>query len=293
MRIVSLVPSWTETLIEAGLHVVGRTRFCIHPHDKVKTIEVVGGTKSFDIEKIRDLKPDIILLDREENTKEMGDLAERISMIHLSHVESVDDMPRELRALALALSNTQLEDFAGRFERVLGQPLIVLHNDFFEGLLKWQTEIRVAATGDLKDTSLIQGSQLASTEFVYCIWKDPWMAAGRGTFISSMLRQVGFDLTKMWPSEKTSQEKSQENSDKYPTFNVTSIPSGALVLLSSEPFPFAKKPPFLPQKRVALVDGESFSWFGIRALRFLESAHGSDTGSDTKTQSSLFVKSHE
>ena len=45
MRVVSLVPSLTETLIDCGVNVVGRTRFCIHPADRVHDIPAVGGTK--------------------------------------------------------------------------------------------------------------------------------------------------------------------------------------------------------------------------------------------------------
>jgi hypothetical protein len=197
-------------------------------------------------------------------------MASSIAPTHVSHVTRVQDMPHELRALAVRISNPQLNDFAMRFDHVLAKPALVLHNDSFAELLKWQR----------RDGS-VEGLQ--SPEFVYCIWKDPWMSAGRGTFISSMVERVGFDLTKMWPPvSMTSGDaelsispsvNSGSTSVKYPTFDEREIPAGAWVLLSSEPYPFAKKPPLLQQENIALVDGESFSWFGIRALRFLESAH--------------------
>jgi len=69
MRVVSLIPSWTETLIEASRHsdfeVVGRTRFCIHPDDCINNIPVVGGTKDVNWQRVMDCKPDLLLLDRE------------------------------------------------------------------------------------------------------------------------------------------------------------------------------------------------------------------------------------
>lgn len=71
-RIVSLVPSLTELLIDLGLtkSIAGRTRFCIHPENIVREIPVIGGTKNPNLDKIRDLKPDLIVANKEENRAE-------------------------------------------------------------------------------------------------------------------------------------------------------------------------------------------------------------------------------
>ena len=61
-RIVSLVPSVTETIIEWGITPIACTRFCEQP-----TIQAVGGTKDPDIAAIKALDPDLVILDREEN----------------------------------------------------------------------------------------------------------------------------------------------------------------------------------------------------------------------------------
>ncbi len=68
-RIVSLVPSITETLIElgAGNRVVGITNYCIHPARAVEIIPRLGGPKSISIEKIDALQPDLVITDKEEN----------------------------------------------------------------------------------------------------------------------------------------------------------------------------------------------------------------------------------
>ena len=73
-RIISLVPSQTELLVDLGLEasIVGITKFCVHPEHLKKTKTVVGGTKQINIEKIKTLKPDIILCNKEENTKEIS-----------------------------------------------------------------------------------------------------------------------------------------------------------------------------------------------------------------------------
>ena len=71
-RIISLVPSQTELLFDLGLNdeVVGITKFCIHPKDKFKSTTKIGGTKKLNIRKIIDLKPDLIIGNKEENQKE-------------------------------------------------------------------------------------------------------------------------------------------------------------------------------------------------------------------------------
>ena len=72
MRIVSLVPSITQTLFDFGLdhsEIVGRTKFCIHPADRVKEVPVIGGTKNFRPDKIKALKPDLIIANKEENDR--------------------------------------------------------------------------------------------------------------------------------------------------------------------------------------------------------------------------------
>ena len=68
-RIISLVPSQTELLWDLGLHneIVGITKFCIHPKEMFKSKTRVGGTKTIDIDKIRNLKPDLLIGNKEEN----------------------------------------------------------------------------------------------------------------------------------------------------------------------------------------------------------------------------------
>src|ERR1700757_2988296 len=70
-RIISIVPSQTELLFDLGLtkQIVGITKFCIHPKDKVKQVAKIGGTKQLDIEKIKSLQPDLIIANKEENER--------------------------------------------------------------------------------------------------------------------------------------------------------------------------------------------------------------------------------
>lgn len=95
----------------------------------------------------------------------------------------------------------------------------------------------------------------------YLIWRDPWMSVGGDTFISDMLSRAGF-------------ENVFGELARYPVVTVEAIKeAGAeLVLLSSEPYPFAAKhreelSAVLPYTAIQLVDGEIFSWYGSRLLQ--------------------------
>ena len=71
-RIVSLVPSWTETFFAFGMdaEIVGVTRFCVEPAAAVAAVPKIGGTKNPDLKAIIDLKPDLVIANAEENRRE-------------------------------------------------------------------------------------------------------------------------------------------------------------------------------------------------------------------------------
>lgn len=240
MRVVSFVPSWTETLIRSGVNVVGRTRFCIHPQDAISRIPVVGGTKDWKWEKVLEAKPDLLILDKEENPKFMAEQKE--IKWHASHITSLCDMPLELSVLADTLKSPALESFAKRWEAVCktSPPRADLTN--LPGVLEWGRR-----------------PEKAPRQILYMIWKNPWMCVSRETFIGSSLAALGIQVPSF--------------DQKYPQVDLTSYePSETLLLLSSEPYPFfKKKKDFLSLEfPYAFVEGESFSWFGIRSLEFFE-----------------------
>ncbi len=257
MRVVSLVPSWTETLISAGVDVVGRTRFCIHPAMEVKAIPAVGGTKDLDLETILGLRPDLVLLDREENTKEMYQaLAGHPLAIATTHVRAARDVASELRSLAARWPAGEVREnlsaLANRWLHVESRPPQKLTDaKRLPGVICWLSDPQELTT------------------IVYVIWKKPWMAAGPETFIGSMLGCIGIAPEKIWPGGAQSELSAKE---RYPQFILEDLPRNATLLFSSEPYPFAKKSDELSELGFpcALVDGESFSWFGLRSLKFVE-----------------------
>lgn len=233
MRVICLVPSLTETLIEAGVNVVGRTRFCIHPAEKVKNIPIVGGTKNIDWDKVQSLQANIIILDKEENPKSFADQSP-IPFI-ATHIQDISTCIFSLKHLAQQLQTPLLDEFAARFEFL--KPKKISLNQF----ANWITNAR-------ENTSALE----------YIIWKDPIMAVSKNTFIGSVLKMLGHEP----PDHATKYPKLPDQLNEKTTY-----------LFSSEPFPFAKNKNWIQSQNApaALVDGESFSWFGIRSLRFLES----------------------
>ncbi len=111
---------------------------------------------------------------------------------------------------------------------------------------------------------IAQPSPKLGLRTMYLIWKDPWMAAGNQTFIHTVLEHIG--LT-----------NALEERSRYPSFSASKIQkiNPALVLLSSEPYPFreshiAEVRALLPQAQIGLVDGEAFSWYGSHILKKID-----------------------
>lgn len=231
MKVVSLVPSLTETLLMSGVNVVGRTRFCVHPPGN---IPVVGGTKQVDWEKVRALDPDFVLFDREENTKEMAEACPFPALV--THVTSLAALARDLRMLARDLGSEKLSALADRAEK-----------------------LRPRTLPAIPSLSVLQSPDYARIETIlYLVWRDPWIAVSRDTFIGDMLFHLGYELPRF--------------AEPYPRVNLENYdPATTLLLLSSEPYPFGKKEDEIRALGFPslIVDGESFGWFGIRAIDFL------------------------
>lgn len=236
MRVVSFVPSWTETLIASEVEVIGRTRFCIHPENTIKSIPVVGGTKNINsIEQLLSIKPDLVLFDKEENNQEMYQMClDRGLTCYATHVVDIKSCGEELLNLGKILKNSKLTEMGNAYL----------------SLKKFSPELFKKCVTD--------GEFLQDQKYTYVIWKKPFMCVSPDTFIGDVLKLFSISLE---PSEKKYPEISDENLKK--TF----------CLFSSEPFPFAK---FYSELKAegyngVIVDGEKISWYGVRTLRFLQS----------------------
>ena len=231
-RIVCLNPSQTETLVALGLEtsLVGVTKFCVHPSHLRKTKKVVGGTKKVSYEKIRALKPDIILCNKEENTQEMVRELEREYCVHVADVRSFSDALEMIHQYGVLF---RCEDKA---TSLIAQ-IQALYQDF-EGFIKNKTVKNVA----------------------YMIWKDPWMGVGTDTFIHKMLELNGF----------TNIFANQNRYPTFRLEDLQAMEVDTILLSSEPyPFSQTHKnelQQLLPETEILLVDGEYFSWYGSRLL---------------------------
>ena len=232
-RIVSLVPSQTELLVDLGLedNIVGLTKFCVHPIHLRKAKTIVGGTKQVHYEKIKALRPDVILCNKEENTKEMVVELEKIAPVHVSDIYTIDDTIVLIKQYGELFS---VQEKATEITNKLSELVFE-----FKEYLTNKTTKKVA----------------------YFIWRNPWMVAGSNTIIHHLLslnklENVFADVSR-YPEVDI---KSLIGKNK-PDF----------VFLSSEPYPFKDKhieelQEILPEANILLVDGEYFSWYGTRLL---------------------------
>ncbi|KMQ69313.1 iron ABC transporter [Chryseobacterium sp. FH2] len=228
MKVVSLVPSITEALFDLGLtenEVIGRTKFCIHPREKVKNVAIIGGTKNINIEKIKALKPDLILSNKEENIKEQVEALMSDYKVMVTNVENIEDNYYLLKNLGKLFNQEERAQlFNLKIYDILDQ-------------VKINSEIKTA----------------------YLIWKNPYMTVGSDTFIHKILTEIGF-------------ENIFKDKTRYPEIQTGDLAKADVIMLSSEPFPFKEKhidelKEFYPDKKIMIVDGEAFSWYGTHLAK--------------------------
>ncbi|SRX76147.1 ABC transporter substrate-binding protein [Aequorivita antarctica] len=230
-RIVSLVPSQTELLVDLGLrkNIVGITKFCVHPANLRKEKTIVGGTKTVNFTKIKLLKPDIIICNKEENTEEMVLQLESIAPVWVSDISTITESIEMIKRLG------EVFDVTEKASAIILK--IELEWDGFKLYLK----------------------DFPSKKVLYLIWKDPYMAAGKDTFINALLRLNNFENCII------------EEISRYPEVEWDLLKSADLVLLSTEPYPFKDEHVVELQNKIdakiKLVDGEYFSWYGSRLIQ--------------------------
>lgn len=228
-RIVSLVPSQTELLADLGLEneVVGITKFCVHPEEWFREKTRVGGTKTLNFGKIKSLNPDLIIGNKEENERAQIEELAADFPVWLSDVYTLEDA----------------YDMIGRVGELVGK-----------------TAEAQKLIEKVKTAFAVHRVPCTVHRVAYFIWRKPFMAAGRDTFIDEMLRVAGF-------------QNIFSHKNRYPEISLDELAAAQpeIILLSSEPYPFSEKhfAPFrevCPQARIQLVDGEMFSWYGSRLL---------------------------
>jgi Periplasmic binding protein len=250
-RIVSLVPSITELLCDLGLseQLVGRTGFCVHPWETVKTIPKVGGTKDVLMDRVRELAPTHVVVNVDENLKEDAEaLAEFVPNVVVTHPQAPRDNLDLYRQMGREFDRErEAEALCERFERVY--------------------ERAVASAAERGEERSV----------LYLIWRDPWMTVSSDTYISQTLALFNW---RTLPGEGvpvlSNPVGDKGQGPRYPEVDLSDFAGKVdCVLLSSEPFHFKERhveeiEALVPGAEVSLIDGEMTSWYGSRAIAGLD-----------------------
>lgn len=233
-RIVSLVPSQTELLVELGLEdkLVGVTKFCIHPKGLKNAKTIIGGTKNFNFDVIHQLKPDLLIGNKEENYKEGIEELEKQYAVWMSDIYTIQDAKSMITQMGI-ITKTE----------------------------KKSTElIKVINYEEAKLTVKPAKSVL------YFIWKNPYMVAGSNNYINDMLRLNGFH--NVCNSEDFSRYPSLSGPE------ITELNPEVVLLSSEPyPFREKHKSEIqelVPNAEIKIVDGELYSWYGSRIIKALQ-----------------------
>lgn len=247
MRVISLVPSLTETLFALGLsatEIVGRTPWCINPESAVDSIPIVGGTKTPKLSRIVSIAPDVVLMEREENRREAHDeLVAAGLRVWVAHVTRVADVPPMLESLGAAVGRAARgRELAGATQQAIDET------------------VRVA--------NALQDRPVA----LPLIWHDPLMSVAPSRYSGDILTAAGFTVPDL---------SHAGGPTGYPSIAPRDIGEArtAWLLLSSEPHDFtieegesiadSVEATGYARPRVCKVDGEALTWFGSRTASAL------------------------
>jgi ABC-type Fe3+-hydroxamate transport system substrate-binding protein len=243
-RIVSLVPSWTETLYVFGLEreVVGVTKFCVEPKAQVAAVAKIGGTKNPDIRAIVALNPDLVIANKEENR--------------------LEDIER-IRANGVPVFTTYPRTVAGAVDSILRLGRVVARESEAAAMAR---EITLCVSGI--EASLGVWAHLRIR--VLCpIWKNPWMCFNADTYSHDVLRMLGYNNVYANAGERYPVVTLDDAVERRPD----------IVILPDEPYKFdeadiAELKPRLPAalaRRMLIVSGRDLHWYGAHMALGLKS----------------------
>jgi ABC-type Fe3+-hydroxamate transport system substrate-binding protein len=228
-RIVCLVPSITELVCDLGLaeQLVGRTGFCIHPWETVRTIPKVGGTKDVKLDRVRELRPTHAILNIDENTRETAEaLADFVPHVIVTH------------------------------------PLGPLDNLHLYGLLGgiFGREAEAERLCEELSRALAKLEGATPQEVLYLIWRDPWMAVSPDTYIARTLALVGWRSHPLSADDRYPEVSLEEYAGRIDRVLLSSEP------YHFKPHHLPEVAAAVPGADVSLIDGEMVSWYGSRAI---------------------------
>lgn len=226
--IVSLVPSLTELLFDLGLgeQVSGRTRFCIHPKNQIEQVPIVGGTKNPRLDKIREIEPDLIIANKEENREEDVEELKRDFDVHVTDVANINEA------------------------------LFTIHD------IGWKCGVEEKAKSMIQNIQeRMEGvPDEKPMTAAYMIWRDPWMTVGSDTYIHSVMKH--WKLENVF-ADKTRYPNTSLEEISYKKPDLIFLSSEPYPFKEKHITEVSK---YCKKTSVILVNGEWFSWYGSRML---------------------------
>jgi len=227
-RIISLVPSLTELLYDAGLdeQIIGITKFCVHPPGWKKEKAIIGGTKNVNAEKIKALAPDLIIANKEENVKEQVEALAADHTIYVTDINTLQDALDVINNIGLMTSAS------------------VRANQICSSIKEGFAAIE----------------PINNIPAAYFIWRKPYMTVGGDTFIHDLLSRCGFQNIYAPQSRYPAVDIEYLTENKCKLLLLSSEPYPFKQQHIDE------LQQLLPHTKIILADGEMFSWYGSRLL---------------------------
>ncbi len=259
-RVVSLVPSDTETLFALGLgdRVVGRTRYCEEPAGEVDAIPTVGGTKDVDVDAVMALTPDLVLANQEENSRaNLEALAQAGAMVFVAFPKRFNDAIAHVARLA----------------RMVGADRQELSQELMRAGYK-----------------CLEKQPPPDTISVFVpIWRDPLMTFSQHTYSHEILRLAGAENVfaareRKYPLKADLGLRSPLSADqvalkdtRYPRITEEELIKSApeLILLPDEPYDFSEEDreyfaslpiPAARNNNIHFTCGKDLFWPGSRSV---------------------------
>jgi ABC-type Fe3+-hydroxamate transport system substrate-binding protein len=230
-KIISLVPSQTELLYDLGLkdRIAGQTLFCIHPKQHFKSAAKVGGTKKLNIQAIRDLQPDLIIGNKEENELSQIQELEKEFPVWMSDIYNLPDALEMIRQIGIVVSKQD----------------------------KAEALVQKIEAGFNK----IKSIQTKSLKVLCFIWRKPYMVAGRNTFINDMLKYCGLENAITERNSRYPEIDAENISSLKP--DVIFLSSEPYPFKEKH---IEEITHLCPSAKIRIVDGEMFTWYGSRLV---------------------------
>ena len=230
-RIISLVPSQTELLFHLGLdkEVVGVTKFCIYPTDWKTRKTIVGGTKNIKMDLIKELNPDLIIANKEENDEDSLRKLMPIFPVWISDIKRLEDAFQMILSVG-KITNSESTSFT------------------------WTEKIK-------KQFKILSLLPKQPRRVAYLIWNNPLMSVNQDTFIHSLLELNQWDNCFKDKLNRYPEITEEELVDSNP--EMVFLSSEPFPFKDKHIDRFKQ---LLPESRVVLVNGEYFSWYGSRLV---------------------------